>query len=424
MLEAKRSEKEKDAHVAMVAIQLGMLDDAERLYVRCGRYDLLNKMYQASGQWDKAIEVAQKKDRIHLKVTYLLWARQLEAAGELRAAIGCYEKADAHRTEVPRMLQERRQFDMLKEYITQSNDAELNKWMGNFCESQQRLDAAINYYDKAGDVLALVRVRCYQAQHDESAEARRAALTGAQDLVETSGNAAAALFLARQFETLGQPRDAMRMYEKAGRYKHAVRIARSVGATQDLARLALQAPVGTMLEAAGYLESVNELDKAVTLYNKAGESSRALQLCFNHRLFDALRAIADDLKADTDPEELRRVRDFFLSNAQFDKAVELCITCRTPEAAVELCERHQVKVTESLAERITELLPEKDKDESGIRVDTLRRLAEVCVAQQDYHLATKKYTQAGMKDKAMDTLLKSGDTEKIIYFATVLRQLR
>ena len=118
------------------------------------------------------------------------------------------------------------------------------------------------------------------------------------------------------------------------------------------------------------------------------------------------------------------MRDFFLSNAQFDKAVELCITCRTPEAAVELCERHQVKVTESLAERITELLPEKDKDESGIRVDTLRRLAEVCVAQQDYHLATKKYTQAGMKDKAMDTLLKSGDTEKIIYFATVLRQLR
>ena len=280
MLEAKRSEKEEDAHVAMVAIQLGMLDDAERLYVRCGRYDLLNKMYQASGQWDKAIEVAQKKDRIHLKVTYLLWARQLEAAGELQAAIGCYEKADAHRTEVPRMLQERRQFDMLKEYITQSNDAELNKWMGNFCESQQRLDAAINYYDKAGDVLALVRVRCYQAQQDESAEARRAALTGAQDLVETSGNAAAALFLARQFETLGQPRDALRMYEKAGRYKHAVRvarscvyvyihththtyihththihthtyihtgrykhavrIARSVGATQDLARLALQ----------------------------------------------------------------------------------------------------------------------------------------------------------------------------------------
>jgi intraflagellar transport protein 140 len=33
----------------MVAIQLGLLEDAERLYDKCGRYDLLNKMYQVSG---------------------------------------------------------------------------------------------------------------------------------------------------------------------------------------------------------------------------------------------------------------------------------------------------------------------------------------------------------------------------------------
>jgi hypothetical protein len=46
---------------------------------------------------------------------------------------------------------------------------------------------------------------------------------------------------------------------------------------------------------------------------------------------------------------------------------------------------------------------------------------DICVAQSNYHLATKKYTQAGMKDKAMDALLKSGDTEKIIFFAGVLR---
>ena len=48
-------------------------------------------------------------------------------------------------------------------------------------------------------------------------------------------------------------------------------------------------------------------------------------------------------------------------------------------------------------------------------------LQNLCVSQQEYRLATRKYTQAGMKDKAMDALLKSGDTEKIIYFATVLR---
>jgi hypothetical protein len=88
---------------------------------------------------------------------------------------------------------------------------------------------------------------------------------------------------------------------------------------------------------------------------------------------------------------------------------------------MDLCEKYKVTMTESMAERLTELLPEKEADTDGQRVDILRRIAELCVSQQEYHLATKKYTQAGMKDKAMDALLKSGDTEKIIYFATVLR---
>lgn len=48
-------------------------------------------------------------------------------------------------------------------------------------------------------------------------------------------------------------------------------------------------------------------------------------------------------------------------------------------------------------------------------------LIPVCAWWSSYHLATKKYTQAGDKMKAMKSLLKSGDTEKIIFFAGVSR---
>ena len=51
-----------------VAVQLGQLDEAERLYAECGRYDLLNELLQASGEWDRALKMAEDKDRIHLKV--------------------------------------------------------------------------------------------------------------------------------------------------------------------------------------------------------------------------------------------------------------------------------------------------------------------------------------------------------------------
>ena len=55
-----------------------------------------------------------------------------------------------------------------------------------------------------------------------------------------------------------------------------------------------------------------------------------MQVCFEHRLFESLRAIADDLGSDTDPALLRKVGDFFMSNAQYDKAVHLFITCKQP----------------------------------------------------------------------------------------------
>ena len=223
-----------------------------------------------------------------------------------------------------------------------------------------------------------------------------------------------------------KPREAIRLFSKAGRYKHAVRMARDQGLLKELLPLALQASKRTQLETALFLQAQGQgdaslLDAAVTLFHKCGNSSRALEVCFEHRLFESLRAIADDLGSDTDPALLRKVGDFFMSNAQYDKAVHLFITCKQPGQAMDLCEKYKVAMNESMAERLTELLPEKEADTDGLRVDILRRIAELCVSQQEYHLATKKYTQAGMKDKAMDALLKSGDTEKIIYFATVLR---
>ena len=59
----------------MVAIQLGMIGEAEKLYQNCKRYDLLNKLYQSCGKWEKAMEVAEKFDRINLLSTYYKLAR-------------------------------------------------------------------------------------------------------------------------------------------------------------------------------------------------------------------------------------------------------------------------------------------------------------------------------------------------------------
>ena len=81
-----------DVQAAILAVHLNMLDEAEQLLAGCGRYDLLNKLYQDSGQWNKALDVCENNDRIHLRNTYYNYAKHLEAMGDLPSAVPMYEK--------------------------------------------------------------------------------------------------------------------------------------------------------------------------------------------------------------------------------------------------------------------------------------------------------------------------------------------
>lgn len=101
---------------------------------------------------------------------------------------------------------------------------------------------------------------------------------------------------------------------------------------------------------------------------------------------------------------------------------------------------HNVQLTDDLVEKLT---PEKGAVDEQQRIAILEKLGESLMTQGNYHLATKKFTQAGDKVcfgfgepirkkkewniycfqiKGMKSLLKSGDTEKIIFFANVSRQ--
>ena len=123
---------------------------------------------------------------------------------------------------------------------------------------------------------------------------------------------------------------------------------------------------------------------------------------------------------------LQKCANFFLEHSQYKKAVNLLASAGQYETAVKLCSKHRVKITEELADGMT--LPKSPPDGSNSTEEYQQRrhrllmdIADICEKQGSFHLATKKYTQAGDKNLAMRSLLKSGDTEKIIFFANVSR---
>ena len=421
-------EPESDARIAMVAIQLGLHEDAERLYMGCGRYDLLNKFYQACGQWERALEVATAHDRIHLRTTHFQYAKHLETMGDFRAAIKHYEASDTHRFEVPRMLFDAQRVADLELYVNQQNDKALFKWWAQYCESNGSYTKALQFYERAEDQLSLVRCHCYKGD-----------LETAKRIAQATGNPAAAYHVARQLEDSQQIQESIEFFSLAGQFNHAVRLAKEQGMNSELMKLALQSAPRTMNEVARHYET-RALEKAgnvplhtadsevkamlrnaILLYHKGGMVTTALELCFRSQLHESLRNIADDLGKDSSPELLARCADFFMSHGQHEKAVQLQITAGNIRGALDLCMEKGVNVTEEMAENMT--LPKtKDEREAAERVELLLKLALCCEQRGNYQLAAKKYTQAGDKLKAMQALLKSGDTEKIVFFANVARQ--
>ncbi|VDM26695.1 unnamed protein product [Toxocara canis] len=146
---------------------------------------------------------------------------------------------------------------------------------------------------------------------------------------------------------------------------------------------------------------------------------RALDLAFRTEQFSALDLIAKDLDERSDPRVLERAAEFFISNQQYEKAVRFLGYAKNFTAAIELCRKKNVPITEQMAEILTP--PKEAVPNAAERTALLEQIADCCVQQRNYHFAAKKYTQAGNTLQAMRSLLKSGDTDKIIFFAKKAR---
>ncbi|KAJ6657554.1 hypothetical protein lerEdw1_002269, partial [Lerista edwardsae] len=423
-------------------------EEAEQLYKQCKRYDLLNKFYQASDQWQKAIEVAEAHDRVHLRTTYYNYAKHLEATAEHNLALNFYEKSGTHWFEVPRMLLG--DLQALESYVNKMKDKNLWKWWAQYLESQADMETALKYYELAQDYFSLVRVYCFQGNIQKVSVASRqfpsqrqpvlqpapASWEGfslslslslslsfqAAEIANETGNWAASYYLACQYENQDDIKQAMHFYTRAQAFKNAIHLCKENNLDDQLMNLALLSSPEDMIEAARYYEKKGQqMDRAVMLYHKAGHLSKALELAFATQQFAALQLIAEDLDEKSDPALLARCSDFFIEHAQYEKAVELLLAAKKYQDALQLCLEQNLTITEEMAEKMTISKDSKELPEDSRR-ELLEQIADCCMRQGNYHMATKKYTQAGNKLKAMRALLKSGDTEKIVFFAGVSRQ--
>lgn len=407
LLSQAESEPEIEARVAMLAVILGMKEEAAEYYESCGRWDLLVRFLQDAGHWQKAAEVAQQKHRIHVRHSSYCHAQHEQAKGELSLAASLYEQSETHVFEVPRMLIE--DSSALQSYVSHSNDRNVKRWWAKYMESTGEMEVALKYYSEADDYLAMTRIQCYLNEMEKAAA-----------IANKTEDRAACYHLARQYENLDDTEQAIHFYTKATAFGNAIRLCKDGGLEYQMLNLALLADRHHQLDVARYFEQQGRsgAERAVVLYHKAGLLNKAIDLAIKYQQFNALQQVALDVSSDCDPLVLRRCAALFLQNQQFDKAVDMLAASKQYIQALELCIEHNVPITDEVAKRL--VFPKGEGSDSE-RKQVLVKLAECAYSQNNYHLATKKFVEAGDKLSAMKSLVKSGDTERIIYFAQTSR---
>ncbi|XP_037026669.1 intraflagellar transport protein 140 homolog [Bradysia coprophila] len=397
---------EDDAKVAVLAIELDMIEEAEALYKKCGRYDLLNRLLQASGRFDDALTIAEQLDRVHLKNTYYKYAEHLKAEGNIQEALNYYGKANNPTHNVTQMLIE--DPAVLRKYMQSATDPSLLKWWAQYIESTGDMESAFKMYQRADDWFSQVRILCFLGQ-----------LSRADSVAKLSGDKSACYHLARHYENIGKVQEAIQFYTRAQTYSNAVRICKENDLQNELWNVASLARSRDKASAAAYFEECGDFKRAVELYHRSGMLHKAVEMAFASQQPETLQVIASELDVNSDPELVTRCADFFLGIDQLQKAVHLLANAKHFEKALDICKGRAVPVTETLAELLT---PVKDEIAEPTRMKILTMLGDILQEQGDYHTATKKFTQAGDKVRAMKSLLKSGDTDKIVFFAGMSRQ--
>ena len=174
------------------------------LYMECGRFDLLNKLYQASGQWEKALYIARHHDRLNFSTTHYKYANYLESIGDFEKAKVQYEQSQTQNVEVPRMLYDAKQIVQLQAYVKGAGSKELWRWMGRYWEFKKQPRSAIQCYKAAKSHLDLTRLYVELEEWDQATQ-----------LVESSNDRRAAFHLAQQYEFRDEAEKAIRMYATA-----------------------------------------------------------------------------------------------------------------------------------------------------------------------------------------------------------------
>lgn len=121
------------------------------------------------------------------------------------------------------------------------------------------MSQALRIYSNANDIYSQVRILSYMGEESKAA-----------DLAKSSNDKAAFSHMARHYETLGNVQEAVAFFVRAGAYSNAVRLCKENNMGDELWNIGMVAGKRERIECGKYFEEIEDLEKAVILFHRAG----------------------------------------------------------------------------------------------------------------------------------------------------------
>ena len=413
-----RHEKEPEAKLAKVAMHLNMIEEAKKLLKEVNRWDVLIKFYINIGEYDKAIETAEKNNRINLQNTYYRIAQHFEQIGDTEEAIKYYKLSGSGNKEIPRMLISLNLIDKLEETLKEEGNPESLLRLASYYESQEDLESAMEFYIKADDIQNVIRLYLKENKIEEAKkvfEEGKEKYKTKKDPKYLKGYMDGAFLIGNYYEKNNSMKNAIDFYRVSGRFNQAFRLAKEKGLDNEIYTLGTLAPKNTQNLIAEYFEKKNKLKEAIDLYLLGSNIRKGLNLCLATNQLDRARELSRKIESNKDTDTLKALADYFSSQNEHEKALELLIRIKDYESAMKICENHKVRISQETATAMKDHL-EKERD-NKLKQDLTSRLAKLLMTQGDFEMAHDIYVKIGNYKKAMKCYIKMGDKNKVIEFA-------
>ena len=392
---------DKKKKLAFLAMNFKLAALAEKIYSEINDHPAIEYLMTSQNKWQEVLEFSLKHDRIAEKNLRFKYASYLKQTGSWEDAVKEFEASGTHQHEVPLMYAEKpREFA-----DTILSRKEYQIWLGRSAEAQNDLTTAFEYYKLADEAISMIRILCIKEQIEDAIE-----LSSRSNHSSASYN-----YIAKYFEKEEKWHEAIEWYTKGKCYHHAIRIAKQQELHLEMLQIAITGPKDIMQEIAFHFETNGEIDKAANLYFKSGRLSKAIEMCALRpddcrHIFEMISTVLND---SSDIQVLQACAKYFSQVGDHTKALDLMIKSNNIDEAIKICKIKNVRLPDDVAERMVE------STEAAKQGTVARKMADLLLDQGSFATACKLYTKAGDRIKAMQSLLRTGDVEKITFFASV-----